>query len=125
MFHRVARRAVLGCLEGYNGTVFAYGQTGTGKTYTISGGVDHYSQRGVTPRALELLFSQLEASPGAAGGGTRVRISYLEIYNEVVYDLLGEQAPPAPGDSGGPRNLQRHSPCLARLPPRSPAPPRR
>jgi len=100
----VARRAVLGCLDGYNGTVFAYGQTGSGKTFTISGGVDHFSQRGITPRALELLF--LEVQRQCSPGDVCVRVSYLEIYNEVVYDLLGEPSPDAPLDLVGP-NLPR------------------
>jgi kinesin family protein 6/9 len=40
-------------MEGYNGTVFAYGQTGTGKTYTISGDTEDFHEKGIMPRAFE------------------------------------------------------------------------
>lgn len=43
-------------LAGYNGTIFAYGQTGTGKTFTITGGAERYSDRGIVPRALSYLY---------------------------------------------------------------------
>ena len=51
--------------------------------------MDSYSQRGVTPRSLELLFAQREALHSSGAAVVRVSISYLEIYNEQVYDLLG------------------------------------
>lgn len=43
-------------LAGYNGTIFAYGQTGSGKTFTITGGAERYSDRGIIPRTLSYLF---------------------------------------------------------------------
>lgn len=43
-------------LAGYNGTIFAYGQTGTGKTFTITGGAERYSDRGIIPRTLSYLY---------------------------------------------------------------------
>ena len=43
-------------LKGYNGTIFAYGQTGSGKTFTITGGAERYSDRGIIPRALSYVF---------------------------------------------------------------------
>jgi kinesin family protein 6/9 len=43
-------------IEGYNGTIFAYGQTGAGKTYTMSGGSQNYKFRGVIPRAISQIF---------------------------------------------------------------------
>uniref|UniRef100_K3WMA2 Kinesin-like protein n=1 Tax=Globisporangium ultimum (strain ATCC 200006 / CBS 805.95 / DAOM BR144) TaxID=431595 RepID=K3WMA2_GLOUD len=78
------RDIVYSALDGYNGTILAYGQTGSGKTYTITGG-EHYADRGIIPRVLSTVFEEFE---------TRVNvryscyISYLEIYNESVYDLL-------------------------------------
>lgn len=81
-------------------------QTGTGKTFTLSGGVDSYSQRGLTPRSLELLFTERDRLHAAGTAAVRVSVSYLEIYNEIVYDLLGSPAADAPLDLVGP-NLPR------------------
>ena len=50
VFETVARRTVDRFIEGYNGTVFAYGQTSTGKTYTIEGSARQYEERGLIPR---------------------------------------------------------------------------
>lgn len=47
-------------LAGYNGTIFAYGQTGSGKTFTITGGAEHYCDRGIIPRTLSYIFNQLQ-----------------------------------------------------------------
>lgn len=47
-------------LAGYNGTIFAYGQTGSGKTFTITGGAERYSDRGIIPRTLSYIFGQLQ-----------------------------------------------------------------
>ena len=59
-------------------TVFAYGQTGTGKTHTMTGNPADESQAGITPRAVRKIFEHLAAS-GAEHG---VLVSYLELYNE-------------------------------------------
>jgi kinesin family protein 6/9 len=50
--------------KSYNATLFAYGQTGSGKTFTIAGGVERYSDRGVAPRALAALYEGIAARPG-------------------------------------------------------------
>jgi kinesin family protein 6/9 len=71
-------------LDGYNGTILAYGQTGSGKTYTITGG-EHYADRGIIPRVLSTIFEEFERRPNMRYSCS---ISYLEIYNECVYDLL-------------------------------------
>ena len=47
-------------VSGYNGTIFAYGQTGSGKTFTITGGAEKYSQRGIIPRTLSYIFELYE-----------------------------------------------------------------
>ncbi|NXM25505.1 KIF19 protein, partial [Oxyruncus cristatus] len=72
-----------GVISGYNATIFAYGPTGTGKTYTMLG-TD--SEPGIYIRALDDLFKGLGAI--AEEGDYTVSMSYLEIYNEVVRDLL-------------------------------------
>ncbi|XP_064403567.1 kinesin-like protein KIF6 isoform X2 [Halichondria panicea] len=85
IFEKVAREVADNCLEGYNGTIFAYGQTGSGKTFTVTGGVERYSERGVIPRTLSYLFQQFQKSPDTM---FTTHISYLEIYNDKGYDLL-------------------------------------
>lgn len=59
MFNVVSKDVVLGSLEGKNGTIFAYGQTGSGKTFTITGGPDRYQDRGIIPRAISQIFSEI------------------------------------------------------------------
>jgi kinesin family protein 6/9 len=83
-------------LDGYNGTVMAYGQTGAGKTFTMSGGSTDYKQRGITPRSIQHIFRQISERPEYA---FVVRVSYVEIYNESMYDLLST-AEGAPADAG-------------------------
>ncbi|NXS34254.1 KIF6 protein, partial [Pomatostomus ruficeps] len=72
-------------LAGYNGTIFAYGQTGSGKTFTITGGAERYSDRGIIPRTLSYIFDQLQKDSSKV---YTTHVSYLEIYNECGYDLL-------------------------------------
>ncbi|KAK4172152.1 P-loop containing nucleoside triphosphate hydrolase protein [Triangularia setosa] len=77
-------------LNGYNGTVFAYGQTGAGKSYTMMGtNIDDEGGRGVIPRIVEQIFSQIMSSP--ANIEYTVRVSYMEIYMERIRDLLQPQ----------------------------------
>jgi kinesin family protein 3/17 len=76
-----------GVLEGYNSTVFAYGQTGCGKSFTMQGVTSPVSQRGIIPRAFEHIF---EAVSVAEGTKYLILASYLEIYNEEIRDLLGQ-----------------------------------
>ncbi|NXM73492.1 KIF6 protein, partial [Serilophus lunatus] len=72
-------------LAGYNGTIFAYGQTGSGKTFTITGGAEHYNDRGIIPRTLSYIFDQLQKDSSKV---YTTHVSYLEIYNDCGYDLL-------------------------------------
>ena len=85
-----------GCMRGYNATVFAYGQTGSGKTYTMGSGhadasAEGAAARGVIPRIVDGLFDALAAQ--AETTDFAVRVSYLEIYNEEVKDLLHPRTP--------------------------------
>ncbi|CZT01123.1 probable kinesin heavy chain [Rhynchosporium graminicola] len=74
-------------LNGYNGTVFAYGQTGAGKSYTMMGtDMDDPEGRGVIPRIVEQIFQSILSSPGTIE--YTVRVSYMEIYMERIRDLL-------------------------------------
>lgn len=105
-----------GVTEGYNGTIFAYGQTGSGKSFSMQGIQDPPSQRGIIPRAFEHIFESIQVREGthllyllylcafpqfldltfssipqcAENTKFLVRASYLEIYNEEIRDLLGE-----------------------------------
>ncbi len=74
-------------LNGYNGTVFAYGQTGAGKSYTMMGtDIDSEHSKGIIPRIVEQIFASILASPGNIE--YTVRVSYMEIYMERIRDLL-------------------------------------
>ncbi|KAG2496239.1 hypothetical protein HYH03_005837 [Edaphochlamys debaryana] len=85
VFERVARPVVMGAMEGYNGTIFAYGQTGSGKTFTITGGPERYVDRGIIPRSVSAIFTEISKRSDFQ---YTVHISYLEIYNNEGYDLL-------------------------------------
>lgn len=89
VFNVVALEIVNAFLNGYNGTIFAYGQTGTGKTYTVEGSAKTYHSRGLEPRALSLIYKELEKRTSE---DLSVHISYLEIYQDVGYDLLNPGA---------------------------------
>ena len=83
---------VRSAMEGYNGTVFSYGQTGSGKTHTMMGDDD---EPGIIPQAVSEVFEYIRADPGRE---YLLRISYLEIYNENLHDLLAKPASlPLPG----------------------------
>uniref|UniRef100_A0A8C0K4R0 Kinesin-like protein n=1 Tax=Canis lupus dingo TaxID=286419 RepID=A0A8C0K4R0_CANLU len=85
IFENIAKPVAESVLAGYNGTIFAYGQTGSGKTFTITGGAERYSDRGIIPRTLSYIFEQLQKDSSTIH---TTHISYLEIYNECGYDLL-------------------------------------
>ncbi|UJR25470.1 hypothetical protein I4U23_006817 [Adineta vaga] len=85
VFAAVARPVIDNVIAGYNGTIFAYGQTGSGKTFTITGGPERYTDRGIIPRSLSYIFQQFGQH---ADQSHTVHVSYLEIYNENGYDLL-------------------------------------
>ncbi|XP_075776048.1 kinesin-like protein KIFC2 isoform X6 [Pelodiscus sinensis] len=77
---------VLSCLDGYNVCIFAYGQTGSGKTYTMEGVPE---DPGINQRALQALYREMEARAGL--WAYSVSLSMVEIYNEVIRDLLGKE----------------------------------
>eukprot|EP00826_Nyctotherus_ovalis_P022456 TRINITY_DN1740_c0_g1_i15.p1 TRINITY_DN1740_c0_g1~~TRINITY_DN1740_c0_g1_i15.p1 ORF type:complete len:666 (-),score=201.57 TRINITY_DN1740_c0_g1_i15:130-2127(-) len=74
-------------LIGYNGTVFAYGQTGTGKTFTIEGYDNPPDMMGVMPRSFETIFSNIQCD-NPEQRQYLVRASYMELYKEDIRDLL-------------------------------------
>ncbi|XP_077067426.1 kinesin-like protein KIF15 isoform X2 [Siphateles boraxobius] len=94
VFSSVAKNIVESCMNGYNGTIFAYGQTGSGKTFTMLGPseLDNFSDelRGVIPRSFEYLFFLINREVERSGGTKSFlcKCSFIEIYNEQIYDLL-------------------------------------
>lgn len=94
MYEGSMRTLVDGALDGYNGCIFAYGQTGAGKTYTMSGNLDGDEDGyGLVPRTALELFRQARK---ATESYFSFRLSVLEIYNEVLFDLLVEQSDSIP-----------------------------
>lgn len=103
VYSQCAQRVVNMALLGFNGTVFAYGQTGSGKTYSMLGtGRDP----GIVPRAVHDVFKHIEGKQQRSGNNNNtateflVRVSYLEVYNEEINDLL------QPVSRGKGRNLK-------------------
>ena len=89
VYNQTAKPAVMSVLEGYNSTIFAYGQTGTGKTYTMEGFTYNNKDpaRGIIQRTIEDIFYFIEST---SNENTKfiIRASYLQIYNENISDLL-------------------------------------
>ncbi|XP_055063263.2 kinesin-like protein KIF9 isoform X1 [Misgurnus anguillicaudatus] len=85
VYDYVAQSVVLGAFQGYNGTILCFGQTGAGKTYTMTGAAEAYRQRGIIPRALQQVFHEVEQRTDHTFS---VHLSFLEIYNETMVDLL-------------------------------------
>lgn len=85
LYDETFRDLVDSVLNGFNGTIFAYGQTGTGKTFTMEGVHDDPELRGVIPNAYNHIFQHIAQSRNQQ---YLVRASYLEIYQEEVRDLL-------------------------------------
>ncbi|KAJ3330077.1 hypothetical protein HDU76_006471 [Blyttiomyces sp. JEL0837] len=83
LYERAAQNVVWAAMEGMNGTVFAYGQTASGKTYSMMG-VDE--QPGIIPQAIDDVFSYIREQ--TEDREYLLRVSYLEIYNEQIRDLL-------------------------------------
>ena len=86
VFEAVGKEIAVKFLDGYNGTIFAYGQTGSGKTYTMEGSARKFSERGLIPRVLSFVYSELERRSN--GEEFVVHISYMEIYQDGGFDLL-------------------------------------
>ncbi|PRD30944.1 UNVERIFIED_CONTAM: osm-3 [Trichonephila clavipes] len=88
IYNEIVYPIVESVTEGYNGTVFAYGQTGCGKSFTMQGIPHPASQKGIIPRAFEHIFEAISTTENTK---FLVHASYLEIYNEEIRDLLGKE----------------------------------
>lgn len=83
VYEVVAKPVVESVLEGYNGTVMAYGQTGTGKTYTLGRlGEEDTAARGIMVRAMEDILSEIVPETDS------ISVSYMQLYMETIQDLL-------------------------------------
>ncbi|KAI7822258.1 hypothetical protein BX661DRAFT_187577 [Kickxella alabastrina] len=87
VFNDIGHSVLEHALSGYHCCVFAYGQTGSGKSYTMMGGSG--KEAGLIPRICEQLFARV--ARGTPDASYRIEVSYLEIYNERVRDLLNPQ----------------------------------
>ncbi|KAM7173604.1 kinesin-like protein KIF3C isoform 1-T1 [Macrochelys suwanniensis] len=87
LYDETVRPLIDSVLQGFNGTIFAYGQTGTGKTYTMQGAWTDPEKRGVVPNSFEHIFTHISRSQNQQ---FLVRASYLEIYQEEIRDLLAK-----------------------------------
>ncbi|KAG1656086.1 Kinesin-like protein KIF17 [Nymphon striatum] len=87
IYNEIAFPVVEGVTEGYNGTIFAYGQTGCGKSFSMQGIENSSTQKGIIPRAFEHIFEAIASSESSK---YLVHSSFLEIYNEEIRDLLGK-----------------------------------
>jgi len=105
VFNVTLKPLVSQVLAGFDATAFAYGQTGTGKTYTMEGDPDSEEGRGLVPRAAAAVFEKLQSGDFT---DYSVSVSYLEIYNEDLGDLLlpaGAHAKLDLKDTGGGRGV--------------------
>ncbi|XP_067887611.1 kinesin-like protein KIF9 isoform X2 [Heterodontus francisci] len=85
VYKAVARNVVSSTINGFSSTIMCYGQTGAGKTYTMTGATEKYDYRGIIPRIIQQIFKEVEEQADLA---LTVYVSYLEIYNENLFDLL-------------------------------------
>ncbi|GJQ11664.1 hypothetical protein GpartN1_g3455.t1 [Galdieria partita] len=102
VFEEIAKPIADDVMQGYNGTIFAYGQTGSGKTFTMQGKEDGIrsnepaakESRGIIPLVLEYLFQKMEQDKNGKNiVNYTVKCSYLQVYNEMITDLLYSGTP--------------------------------
>ncbi len=84
VYEVAAADLVKSVIAGYNCSLLCYGQTGAGKTFTLMGGAD-YRTRGCIPRSIKALYDEIQSQ---ADKSFEVRVSFVEVYNEQIRDLL-------------------------------------
>lgn len=88
VYESSAFQLVESTIEGYNTTIFVYGQTSSGKTFTMMGDPDNEKLQGIIPRSFSHIISAIGSAPETKT--FLIRVSYFEIYNEEIKDLLQE-----------------------------------
>ena len=86
IFEQVAKPLILSAFEGINGTLFCYGQTASGKTYTMEGISSDNDLCGIIPRMMNLVFEIINS--GSSDIEFSVKCQYYQIYNEKIQDLI-------------------------------------
>ena len=105
VYDETAYPLVESVLKGYNGTIFAYGQTGCGKTHTMQGYPEPPELRGIIPNSFDHIFDHIAVASQTEKKEFLCRCSYLEIYNEEIRDLLADKKL-KPGEE--PERLELH-----------------
>ena len=87
IYESSSEEIIASVLQGYNGTIFAYGQTSSGKTYTMTGEINSPEKEGIIPRMIHYVFDQILHSENLEIEFT-VKVSFIEIYMEKIKDLI-------------------------------------
>ena len=104
VFEKTSKGLVSGVLDGYNASVFAYGATGAGKTHTMLGSLE---EPGIMVKTLHEIYGAMEAD--FQDSKFKVTLSYVEIYNEVLYDLLAGPSALTGAGQGGEAGAPTHA----------------
>ena len=87
VFNIAAKPIIEDVLQGFNGTIFAYGQTASGKTHTMTGhDINDYASMGIVPRMISTVFDKIESADENVEFA--VKVSYSELYLEKINDLI-------------------------------------
>jgi len=88
VFEEAAREIIDSFIQGYNGCLFAYGQRNSGKTFTMFGSIRNFKYRGIVPRTLAYVFSELEKFKTI---NFTLSLQYCSIFNDIIFDLLSDE----------------------------------
>jgi len=94
VYDYLARDTTQGVIDGINGGIISYGQTGSGKSFTMIGDTQNYDHRGIAPRAISQIFSEVNSRIESE---FKISCTYMEIYNERIFDLLTDLSNPDHG----------------------------
>lgn len=90
IFQHTIAPVIRSTMQGYNASILCYGQTGSGKTYTMMGDTDSNEHRGIIPRLFTEIFDEIDSAPDTSQ--YTIALSYFEIYNDVINDLLSPKS---------------------------------